>query len=272
MQKASEQASYTQSTMPTPVKADDLDPDERFCSICLQPFGSTALNQGGSEAPTQLPCGHVFGEVCMASWARLNNSCPLCRRQAFSSGIGEHSAGQYSPDSQVSTPLSSTFSPQVDIWLDEDVWNTSDDSREYTVSYIDTETLILDDAHDHSEVNLGFQHRRLRGALNCGCGEHHDFCQCTVDQNTRNAALSHRRLTTPATAPMEPPSIGNLDLVQLGSQFAELNYEFKAWMDDFSTNRVFGPNSLLDHSVEGLFPYVAGVTSSLSERVRHMRN
>lgn len=242
MLETSEQASYTQATVLAPVKADALGPDERFCCICLQPFGSAASNQGGSEATIQLPCGHVFGEVCMASWARVNNSCPLCRRQVSSFGIGDRSAGQYSPASGGSILLSSVFSPQDDIWLDEYVWNNSSDSHQDAMSYIDFETLICHHPYNHSDVDLGSEYQRPLETLSCG--EHRGFCQCSDDQNTRNAALLDRRLTTPTHASKERPNIDNFNLVHLGSQFSELDYQSKVWMDDFFDEPAFGENAM----------------------------
>ncbi|KAJ4985926.1 hypothetical protein SVAN01_08615 [Stagonosporopsis vannaccii] len=255
MQEASEQASYTQGTMLAPVKVDALDPDKPVCCICLQPFGSTTLTQGGSEAPTQLPCGHVFGEACMASWARVNNSCPLCRKQAFSFGIEDHSASQHSSNFQVSNPLSPVFSPQDDMWLDENIWNDSGSSRQHRVSFIDIETLIYVYTHNHLDVDLGSEYQRSLETLSCG--EHRGFCQCKVDQNTRNAALPHRRLTTAATTATEPPKINMFDLVQLGSQFAELAYWHELWMDNFLNEPCFGEhNPVLDGTAEDFSQWI----------------
>lgn len=31
------------------------------------------------HVPVQLPCGHVFGQACLAHWLKDNHSCPLCR-------------------------------------------------------------------------------------------------------------------------------------------------------------------------------------------------
>lgn len=264
MQEASEQISYAQGTVLVPVKADALEPDERSCCICLQPFGSATLTQSGSEAAVQLPCGHVFGEVCMASWALVNNSCPLCRKQAFSFGIGDHSAGQHSSDPRVSIPLSSVLLPQDDIWLDEYVWNDSNRSRRSTVSSADIETMIYSYTHDHSDVNLGSQRQHLPGTLSCS--EHRGFCQCSADQNTRNGALPHRRLATPATAPREQTDIVNLDLVQLGSQFAELQFQYPE-MDGFLNASRFGQNTLL----EEVFPPV-DTDPGLGDTARHNRH
>lgn len=32
-----------------------------------------------SHVATKMPCGHIFGHLCICEWLRSNNSCPLCR-------------------------------------------------------------------------------------------------------------------------------------------------------------------------------------------------
>ncbi|KAL6221874.1 hypothetical protein ACLB2K_005266 [Fragaria x ananassa] len=51
--------------------------DADVCSICSEGF------QGGSSGtatPKQPPCGHVYHQVCLATWLSRSESCPLCRR------------------------------------------------------------------------------------------------------------------------------------------------------------------------------------------------
>lgn len=37
------------------------------------------LNEEYPHVPLRIPCGHVFGQSCLAEWLRENTSCPLCR-------------------------------------------------------------------------------------------------------------------------------------------------------------------------------------------------
>ena len=49
----------------------------------MEPSQMPAMDR--PEAPTQLPCGHIFGEICVERWICEEDSggqptCPLCRR------------------------------------------------------------------------------------------------------------------------------------------------------------------------------------------------
>ncbi|RDL39780.1 uncharacterized protein BP5553_04120 [Venustampulla echinocandica] len=61
-----------------------IDPSARHydsrvtCTICLSPYFS--LNDdGSSESPVVMPCGHYFGESCTMEWLQTKSTCPLCR-------------------------------------------------------------------------------------------------------------------------------------------------------------------------------------------------
>ncbi|KAK2630693.1 hypothetical protein QOZ80_7AG0581660 [Eleusine coracana subsp. coracana] len=48
-------------------------PEAAECAVCLAEFAE-------GEAGRALPrCGHGFHEACIATWLRLNTTCPLCR-------------------------------------------------------------------------------------------------------------------------------------------------------------------------------------------------
>ena len=91
-----------------PAKREDLDPDDRFCSICRQDFGDSE-NVELSETPVKTVCGHLFGKYCITKWLDPlccwglteraepldleiftdifedgKESCPTCRRVFFS--------------------------------------------------------------------------------------------------------------------------------------------------------------------------------------------
>ena len=73
----------------------DLQPENRVCPICQEPYGmdgpqggpqnhpqgSVSISGSVVEYPVKLPC-HVFGSECLKTWLTpsKNESCPLCRR------------------------------------------------------------------------------------------------------------------------------------------------------------------------------------------------
>lgn len=82
-----------------PVRLEDLDPDDRVCSICQEELlGSEDVSP--SHAPVKIMCGHIFGRKCIIRWLNplctweflinhqtahpdqllyANSSCPMCR-------------------------------------------------------------------------------------------------------------------------------------------------------------------------------------------------
>lgn len=58
------------------------DPSQ-ICHICLQECGSISSEIGVIECPIRLPCSHVLGSVCIATWLKTENTCPTCRREFF---------------------------------------------------------------------------------------------------------------------------------------------------------------------------------------------
>jgi hypothetical protein len=234
MHKASEQASYVHGNVLVPVRAFALDPTERSCCICLQPFGSTALTECGSEVPCQLPCGHIFGEVCIASWTQIDNSCPLCRNPVFSFGIDESPTPitQDPLSDQTSTAYSSSLTPQDDVWLDEQVWNSSTYHCPRTVSttYTDIDALVNFYTSGDSYLSLDSQLESVLGQFLC-CNQR-GSCQYSGDGDLEDATISHGRLVPSTTIHTKHVDF-DLDIVGLGSQFAELAYQHCVWMDEY---------------------------------------
>ncbi|KAL8823702.1 MAG: hypothetical protein Q9191_005625 [Dirinaria sp. TL-2023a] len=69
--------------LPT-VPLSELDAQEQQCSICLTAYGPpTTSTENPPEQPRRLPCSHVFGAKCLATWLRDRNTCPLCRVVLF---------------------------------------------------------------------------------------------------------------------------------------------------------------------------------------------
>lgn len=73
-------------------KISDLDRDNRQCGICREPYEANASQVDGGvidhakpEIPLALPCGHVFGSICLETWLtpQRNNFCPFCTRKIF---------------------------------------------------------------------------------------------------------------------------------------------------------------------------------------------
>lgn len=64
----------------TKVEMEDLDDDRKECLICTISYGHSPQANQEAEIPVQLPCGHVFGEACIAAaFEQLAWTCPYCR-------------------------------------------------------------------------------------------------------------------------------------------------------------------------------------------------
>ena len=62
-----------------PPDISSLPPSDLDCVICARPY----LSEPEPEKPTQMPCGHIFGHMCIFKWISSNASnanCPMCRR------------------------------------------------------------------------------------------------------------------------------------------------------------------------------------------------
>ena len=51
--------------------------EDAACAVCLGAYGSASGGEGSRVA--LLPCGHHFHAPCIATWLRVNASCPLCK-------------------------------------------------------------------------------------------------------------------------------------------------------------------------------------------------
>ncbi|KAF7945197.1 hypothetical protein EAE96_009976 [Botrytis aclada] len=61
------------------MNVDALTQEERSCSICYEEIG-VANPEGVIEQPLRMPkCKHIFGDVCLKTWFKENDSCPYCR-------------------------------------------------------------------------------------------------------------------------------------------------------------------------------------------------
>jgi Ring finger domain len=73
------------------VPIDSLPEEDRTCNICMDPFGEMEPINGTSETPVRLPCGHVFGYICIKTWLKEHCTCPTCRRKLESEIVHSHS-------------------------------------------------------------------------------------------------------------------------------------------------------------------------------------
>ena len=75
--------------------------EESECAICRGKYGQKVSMDGGKpEEPVRLPCGHVFGRLCLqvllnpkADGGWENRICPLCRREIEGIGKEENEGG-----------------------------------------------------------------------------------------------------------------------------------------------------------------------------------
>lgn len=49
-------------------------PDGEECAVCLEAMAAGAA---------QLPCGHAYHHHCIARWAAIKPTCPLCTASVF---------------------------------------------------------------------------------------------------------------------------------------------------------------------------------------------
>ena len=50
---------------------------------CHEEVGSLSSETGIIECLIRLPCNHLVGSHCIATWLHDNNTCPVCRREFF---------------------------------------------------------------------------------------------------------------------------------------------------------------------------------------------
>ena len=65
--------------MENTVKVDE----QETCMVCLESYGTLNSSTGAIEVQVRLPCSHLVGTICIATWLRDNNSCPACRATFF---------------------------------------------------------------------------------------------------------------------------------------------------------------------------------------------
>lgn len=211
------------------VSEDVLDPQERSCCICYQPFGPK-LSQG-PEAPVQLPCGHVFGRTCILRWTLTNRSCPLCRRDVFETD--DHHSNHYFSSIHNSNTDSFMVAPQDDVWLDAYVWgvHTEDRFQDPGLNITDRERVAEVHANDRSDIHLGFQPSASPEIQICAenCG----LCLCFGEENTSISASSYEHFIEPLTAQYMQADRDYSDLSQVGSQSADLGCYYKQWINEY---------------------------------------
>lgn len=57
--------------------------DRQCCVICLEEISSLSTRTGVIECQIRLPCNHLVGSYCIATWLHDNNTCPVCRSALF---------------------------------------------------------------------------------------------------------------------------------------------------------------------------------------------
>jgi hypothetical protein len=83
---------FTVSPMINAIQAQlDEQPSYR-CTICNEVIGQPRPD-GLVETAVMLPCGHIFGSLCISRWledASTHQDCPNCRRRMIYSECGHH--------------------------------------------------------------------------------------------------------------------------------------------------------------------------------------
>ena len=61
------------------------------CGICLEEYNTPSRETGTSEVAIRLPCNHIIGSACIATWLKdTNSTCPICRREFFQAQSRPH--------------------------------------------------------------------------------------------------------------------------------------------------------------------------------------
>lgn len=72
---------------PPMIDRSSLSPDAKDleCSICFYSYWAPRILEGelpaAPEFPVRLPCGHVYGVICISRWLKDNRTCPLCKAE-----------------------------------------------------------------------------------------------------------------------------------------------------------------------------------------------
>lgn len=72
---------------PPMVHRSSLGPDAKDleCSICFYTYWAPRTLEGelpaAPEFPVRLPCGHVYGVICISKWLKDKRTCPLCKAE-----------------------------------------------------------------------------------------------------------------------------------------------------------------------------------------------
>lgn len=72
---------------PPIVHHSSLGPDAKDleCSICFYSYWAPRTLEGelpaAAEFPVRLPCGHVYGIICISRWLKDKRTCPLCKAE-----------------------------------------------------------------------------------------------------------------------------------------------------------------------------------------------
>lgn len=92
VEKTKTKLAFTVSPMINAVQAQlDEQPSYR-CTICHEVIGERRQD-GPIENAVMLPCGHIFGRVCISKWleaASSHQDCPNCRRRMVYAECGHH--------------------------------------------------------------------------------------------------------------------------------------------------------------------------------------
>lgn len=61
------------------------DPKDSECSICFYSYWTPRTLEdelpAAAEFPVILPCGHVYGVICISRWQKNKPNCPLCKAE-----------------------------------------------------------------------------------------------------------------------------------------------------------------------------------------------
>lgn len=164
------------------ISISELPEEHNTCHICKEAFE----NRNDSELPVRLPCGHIFGKICISKWIS-NRTCPLCRAIFFEHAgpnAPEQDGEAREPSRPASPMLRQTFSRPTPVVLLQ-----SDGADEENVRRLD---LRIQELADERRRTIGYRasNRAQNGSVSLSTSDGSRLAQIEEDCLRLNAALT----------------------------------------------------------------------------------
>lgn len=142
------------------MKLDELPEHSQICHICKDEFFSSNDQNPDedNDVPLKLPCNHIMGHACLATWLKHNSSCPLCRATLY----------EQAPSSSLITNILSQLSDAEFATLSQRTTETLRDAHALDADVNSLARIVVDNAEILErllEVQRGPQTRESKGGV-----------------------------------------------------------------------------------------------------------